>query len=86
MANNEREFGEFRRCPKPRNRPSFFDGLAVFNAIDGCEHIERCLGPDQRFARVEHLLHRGAGPVLVGMAWGVWSLVLQGFFGKSRES
>ena len=35
---------------------------------------------------LEHLLHRGAGPVLVGMAWGLWSLVMQGFFGKPRES
>src|SRR5215471_10715011 len=31
---------------------------------------------------LEHLLHRGASPVLVCMAWGVWSLVAQGFFGK----
>ena len=31
---------------------------------------------------LEHLLHRGASPVLVGMAWGVWSLVAQGFFGR----
>jgi hypothetical protein len=35
---------------------------------------------------LEHLLHRGASPVLVGMAWGVWSLVMQGFFGKPRDS
>ena len=31
---------------------------------------------------LEHLLNRGASPVLVCMAWGVWSLVAQGFFGK----
>jgi hypothetical protein len=31
---------------------------------------------------LEHLLHRGASPVLVCMAWGVWSLLAQGFFGR----
>ena len=35
---------------------------------------------------LEHLLHRAASPVLVGMAWGVWSLVMQGFFGKLKGS
>jgi hypothetical protein len=33
---------------------------------------------------LEHVLHRGASPVLVCMAWGVWSLVAQALFGKPR--
>ena len=31
---------------------------------------------------LEHLLHRGSGPVLIGMACGLWSLVAQSFFGQ----
>ena len=34
---------------------------------------------------MEHLLHRGASPVLLGMVWGLWSLVAQGFFGKPTK-
>jgi len=34
---------------------------------------------------IEHLLHGGESPVLVGIVWGLWSLVAQGFFGKPAD-